>query len=163
MNKAQITKDTAKKQIIIQRAFEAPCEKVWQAWTTPEILDQWWAPKPWKAVTKSFDFSPGGHWHYAMQGPAGEEIFAWVDYLLIDPKKSFTGEDAFCDAVGKKSGDMPSMHWNNEFQASGAITTITVTVTFWSDTDMQKIIEMGFEQGFSMGLDNLDVLLTSQK
>jgi uncharacterized protein YndB with AHSA1/START domain len=69
--------------------------------------------------------------------------------------------DAFCDEGGKKSGDMPSMQWNNEFRDEDGKTKVVVTITFANEADMNKIIEMGFEQGFSMALENLDMLLAS--
>jgi len=53
--------DKENKVINVERAFAAPISKVWSAWTEREILDQWWAPKPWKAKTKSLDFSVGGY------------------------------------------------------------------------------------------------------
>lgn len=59
--------------IKISREFAAHISLVWDAYTTSEILDKWWAPKPWKARTKKMDFRVGGSWLYAMVGPAGEE------------------------------------------------------------------------------------------
>lgn len=159
MSKTQLTKDRAKKQIVVERVFQAPRGKVWRAWTESALLDQWWAPKPWKAETASFDFSEGGHWHYSMNGPGGEKVWAWIGYLSINPEESFTAEDAFCDEAGKKNTEMPVMHWENEFRAEGEATKVVITITFASEGDMNKIIEMGFEEGFSMGLDNLDALL----
>lgn len=161
MNKAHIMRDAAHKQIVVERLFEAPREKVWQAWTDSSVLEKWFAPKPWKAVTESFDFSVGGHWHYYMSGPDGEKVWGWVEYLTINPQNSYTALDAFCDETGKKSGDMPSMHWKNEFQDENGTTKVIVTITFSKEEDMNKIIEMGFEEGFSMGLDNLDALLAA--
>ena len=46
----------------VTREFNAGVEMVWEAWTNPEILDQWWAPKPYRTVTKSMDFREGGTW-----------------------------------------------------------------------------------------------------
>ena len=59
--------------ITVKREFAAELSLVWDAYTKSEILDQWWAPKPWKARTKTMEFREGGYWHYAMVGPAGEE------------------------------------------------------------------------------------------
>ena len=59
--------------ITVKREFAADRSLVWDAYTKPEILDQWWAPRPWKARTKTMDFRNGGHWHYAMVGREGEE------------------------------------------------------------------------------------------
>ena len=81
--------------IKVKREFAAPLEKVWAAWTQSELLDQWWAPKPWKARTKSMNFSVGGFWLYAMVGPDGTEHWARADYKAIASLKSFKGEDFF--------------------------------------------------------------------
>ncbi len=57
-----ISKDAANKKLIVVREFDAPLEEVWKAWTDSNILDKWWAPKPWKAKTKTMDFREGGLW-----------------------------------------------------------------------------------------------------
>ena len=55
--------------IVVKREFAANLELVWRAWTTAELLDQWWGPEPCKAETKSMDFREGGHWLYCMVIP----------------------------------------------------------------------------------------------
>lgn len=159
MNQTHITKDPSRKKIVVQRTFDAPRPRVWAAWTDSALLDQWWAPKPWKAVTHSFDFREGGHWHYYMSGPEGEKHWAWIDYLTINAPENFTGEDAFCDEAGQKSGEISGIHWLNEFHDAGETTDVIVTITFSTEADMEQIIGMGFEEGFSMGLDQLEELL----
>jgi uncharacterized protein YndB with AHSA1/START domain len=96
---------------------------VWRAWTDREILDQWWAPKPWKAETKTMDFREGGHWLYCMEGPEGEPHWYRVDYETITPGEFFTCLDAFCDEQGAISKEMPRMHWRVAFEGKGASTT----------------------------------------
>lgn len=148
------------KAIIVTRVFDAPLNKVWNAWTNSEILDTWWAPKPWKAKTKSFDFRPGGDWLYAMQGPEGEEHWAIVKYESVDPNKSFTGTDNFCDEEGNINSEFGNSHWDVAFSDNGNDTTkVVVTLTFASEEDKSKLVEMGFKEGFSMGHDNLDEVL----
>src|SRR5687767_16002716 len=99
--------DKEAKQIKVTREFDAPLDLVWQAWTNSEILDQWWAPKPWKAVTKSMDFREGGTWLYYMQGPEGEKHWCKAEYKSIKPQKFFSWLDAFCDEKGVINKDMP--------------------------------------------------------
>src|SRR5690606_40261776 len=82
----EIVKDAAQKKIFIKREFNAELEKVWQAWTTAELLDEWWAPKPWKARTKSLDFREGGKWFYAMVGPDGSESWVRMDIITVSPR-----------------------------------------------------------------------------
>ncbi|MDZ7624970.1 MAG: SRPBCC domain-containing protein [Ignavibacteriaceae bacterium] len=56
--------DKQNNKVKVTREFAAPLSKVWAAWTQSELLDQWWAPKPWKAKTKEMEFKEGGHWLY---------------------------------------------------------------------------------------------------
>lgn len=158
-NSLQIEKDLAAKKVTIIRHFNAPVEEVWKAWTESELLDQWWAPKPYKAETKTMNFAEGGHWLYAMVGPDNDNMWCKVEYQGIDPQKSFRANDLFCDENGNKNSDFPSMHWNNSFESDGEGTKVTVEITFTSEADMKKIMEMGFEAGFTAALGNLDELL----
>jgi uncharacterized protein YndB with AHSA1/START domain len=154
-----ITKDETKKTITVQRTFGAPRGKVWKAWTTSEQLDKWWGPKPWNAVTKSFDFTEGGRWLYNMQGPDGSAQWCLFDYQTIDPENSYSGQDAFCDEAGNQNADMPSTHWHVRFEEIDGKTTVTSTLSFKTVEAMNKLIELGFKEGFTMGLDQLDELL----
>ena len=81
--------DKENKKISVERTFKAPLEKVWAAFTEKEILDQWWAPKPWRTQTKSLNFTVGGYWLYAMKGPEGETHWCRADYKSINDLKAF--------------------------------------------------------------------------
>ena len=158
-NSLQIKKDLAAKKVTIIRRFDAPLEKVWKAWTEGDLLDQWWAPKPYKAETKTMNFAEGGYWLYAMVGPDNNKMWCKVEYNGIEQQKSFQATDMFCDENGNKNADFPSMNWNNSFEADDEGTKVTVEITFTSEADLQKIMDMGFEAGFAAGLGNLDELL----
>lgn len=160
MEKTVYTKFPAEKKIKVKREFAAPLEKVWQAWTDSEILDQWWAPSPWKAVTKTMDFKNGGYWLYYMSGPDGEKIWNKDIYQNIDPMKSFEGTDFFCDEGGNENKEFPKMFWKTSFTESENGTTVEVEITFSTEEDLAKIVEMGFEQGFASAHENLDQLLS---
>ena len=153
-------KDVANNKMSVVREFDAPLAKVWKAWTESKYLDQWWAPKPWKAVTQSMDFREGGKWLYYMQGPEGERHYCRNDYKKIDPNKVFTGIDAFCDENGNIKKDFPVMDWKTQFTAVGDRTRVEIELTFASEEDMKKIIEMGFREGFTAAHGNLDELLS---
>ncbi|MEZ5012727.1 MAG: SRPBCC domain-containing protein [Chitinophagales bacterium] len=151
--------DLDNKKLIVLRHFDAAPEKVWKAWTEPALLDQWWAPKPWKAETKSMDFREGGTWLYAMVGPEGEQHFARVLYHQIEPVHMFSGHDGFCDADGNPDTALPGMEWTVQFKAVADGTDVEVEVAFASIKDLETIVEMGFKEGFAMAHDNLDELL----
>lgn len=160
--KTIFSKDIENRRMNITREFAAPVEKTWKAWTNREWLDQWWAPKPWKAETKSMDFREGGSWLYAMVGPDGTRHWARADYKKINELKSFTVSDCFCDEKGVKNDSFPSMDWKVEFIPAGSSTKVQVEITAPTKEDLDKIIEMGFEQGFSAAHDNLDELLAKK-
>ena len=157
------TVDEAKKTISVVREFDAAPEQVWKAWTQPELLDQWWAPKPWKAGTQSMDYRDGGKWSYYMQGPDGTRHYCFFNYEKIVPNKFFSGEDGFCDEKGNVLTDFPRMGWELNFNKSGNGTKVDILIKFKSLEDLNKIVEMGFKEGFAMGHQNLDELLAKQK
>jgi uncharacterized protein YndB with AHSA1/START domain len=155
--------DKQNRKIKVTREFAAPLSKVWAAWTQSDLLDQWWAPKPWKANTKDMSFKEGGHWLYVMAGPEGEEHWCRADYESVVPMKSFKGVDAFCDPQGKVSSDFPVVYWYCNFSEAKNKTIVNVEIDFDSLADLEKYIEMGFKEGFTMALGNLDELLASVK
>lgn len=165
MNKAilfNFNVDKANNQIKVERLFNAPLDLVWSAWTEAEILDQWWAPKPWSAETKSMDFKEGGHWHYAMVSPEGQKHWSRADYLKIIPQEFFSAFDGFCDENGVLNTSMPRNKWENNFSAQGENTVVNILLSFDTLEDLEKIIEMGFKDGFTSGLENLDQYIESQ-
>lgn len=148
--------DREKKRIEVEREFAAPVNLVWQAWTDSKMLDRWWAPQPWKARTKFMDFRNGGHWLYAMQGPDGEEQFARADFSNIVPEKQFSAIDGFSDANGNIDHSFPIAHWNLLFDAKGNSTIVKINVNYSTVADLEKYIELGFKEGFTAAMENLD-------
>ncbi len=157
--KTIFTRDLPQKKVFVVREFAAPLQEVWKAWTDPEVLDQWWAPKPWKTVTVSMNFTAGGRWLYYMKGPDGEQAYCLAEYKTITPHKSYQAIDAFCDENGVINEDFPRMDWNTRFSKSSAGTKVEIEITYASEADLLKIAELGFEEGFTMAHGNLDRLL----
>lgn len=158
---AKVDKDLENKKITVTKHFNARPDAVWQAWTKQEILDQWWAPKPWRAETKKLEFKEGGTWLYSMVGPNNERHYSKVDYTKINAPKSFEGEDSFSDERGVVNAEMPQTQWKNAFTSAGSGTDVTVTITAKTADALEKMLEMGFEEGFKAGLGNLDEYLES--
>lgn len=150
--------DKENKKITVEREFAAPVDKVWDAWTQSEILDQWWAPKPWKARTKTMEFRDGGYWLYAMVGPEGEEHWARADFSNITEQESYTATDAFCDESGTINDTLPQAVWRNSFTAQNNHTVVFIEITYEKLEDLEGILQMGFQEGFTAGLENLDEL-----
>lgn len=161
MNKTTFTTGDDKKTLIVKRSFDASVDKVWQAFSIQDLLEQWWAPAPWKAVTKEFDFREGGHWLYAMTGPNGEQHWGMMKYETIEVETMLRGSDVFCDENGIPNDDLPAANWEYTFKQLGDKTTVTMTTVYVSPKDLQTVMDMGMEAGLSQALDQLEDLLGS--
>ena len=161
-NNTEIVQDLAGKKLNITRNFNAPIEKVWKAWTNADTLDKWWAPKPWKATTKSMSFIVGGYWLYCMAGPNNEKAWCRVDFTAISAGQSFDATATFCDEDGNIDQNFPPMYWHNEFKATSSGSKVEIALSFNNEADLEQIVKMGFKEGFSMGLGNLDELLAGE-
>lgn len=159
MNKTTFTENLDKKQLIVSREFNGPLELVWRTWTEAELLDRWFAPKPYKSVTKTMDFKEGGHRLYCMQGPNGEEHWGIMNFKKIVVHDFFEAEDAFCDSEGNVNQDLPGTDWHVQFTKTSSGTKVEVTSTFASVETMKQLVEMGVKEGTAMSHDNLDELL----
>jgi len=154
--------DRKNNTITVEREFAAPLDLVWAAWTEADILDRWWAPEPYRTITRSMDFREGGRWHYYMQGPEGDVHWCLLDYDTIRPKHYYAGSDAFCDEHGVMNTSKPKVRWENTFNPNGDTTTVTILMKFESLENLETIIQMGMKEGFTAGMENLDRYIAAQ-
>ncbi|WP_294820139.1 SRPBCC domain-containing protein [uncultured Flavobacterium sp.] len=147
----------------VTKDFNADASLVWDVFTRPELLDQWWAPQPWKSETKTMDFTEGGRRLYAMVGPEGERHWAIADFTSITPKTNFKYLDAFTDADGNLNDEMPRSDWSLDFIDKGDTTTVDIQIRHKNLADLEMVIQMGFKEGFSMTLNSLDELFEKLK
>lgn len=157
------TVDKKTSTVFVNREFNADQPMVWDAFTKQEILDQWWAPHPWKSKTKYMNFEEGGRRFYAMVGPEGEEHWSIQDFTAISPKDNFQFKDAFADKDENINEQMPSAKWNLDFSENNGITTVKISIKHGKLADLEMHIQMGFKEGFTATLDHLVELLDSLK
>lgn len=148
-------------KLTVTRTFDANLSLVWSAWTEPELLDQWWAPKPWKSQTSYMNFVENGHRIYAMVGPEGERHLARTDYKLINAKDSFSGEDSFCEPDGSINSAMPVAKFKAEFVSNSNATVVILNSEYQSKEHLEQTLTMGMKEGLSMAFENLDEYLKS--
>ncbi|WP_257656477.1 SRPBCC family protein [Parapedobacter lycopersici] len=151
------------KTLHIAREFDAGLALVWRAWTTPELLDQWWGPKPWKAETKTMDFREGGSWLYAMVSPEGEKHWSKTNFISIAKEKSFSSKGGFSDENGKINPAFPQNLWENRFTPGDHNVRVDMLLTYDTLTDLEKEMEMGFKEGMMIDFQQLDELLSTLK
>jgi uncharacterized protein YndB with AHSA1/START domain len=151
------TVDKTIKTVFVTREFAEELSVVWDAFTKQEILDQWWAPEPWMAKTKHMNFEVGGRRFYAMVSPEGQESWALQKYTSITPKTNFKYLNAFADK--DENPQLPGSDWDHNFSEQNGITKVSIVIKNDSLERMEKLIEMGFQGGFTMGLNQLEKLL----
>jgi uncharacterized protein YndB with AHSA1/START domain len=152
------TVDKPTKTIVITREFAADLSLVWDAFTKPELLDQWWAPKPFQSKSKFMDFKVGGRRFYAMVMPEGQEKWAVQKYTSITPKTNFKFFNAFSDE--NENLELPGSDWDLSFSELNGVTTVRITVVNESLERLEKLIE-GFRMGMTSTLNYLETLLSS--
>ncbi len=150
--------DKPSKTVFVNREFDAELSLVWDAFTRQEILDQWWAPQPWSSKTKFMDFRVGGRRFYAMVGPEGQEHWSIQEYTSISPKTNFKMWNTFADK--DQNPDLPGSDWDLSFSEQNGTTTVNITIKNESLDRMERMIEMGFQGGFTMTLNYLEQLLS---
>jgi uncharacterized protein YndB with AHSA1/START domain len=161
MNNLQFdfTVDKSTNSVLVNREFDAELSLVWDAFTKQEILDQWWAPKPWTAKTKIMDFNVGGRRHYAMVSPEGDEHWSVEKFTSISPKTNYKWISSFADKDENINTEMPSSEWDLNFSEQNATTKVSIAIKHKTLADLEMHIQMGFKEGFTMTLDELNNLL----
>lgn len=143
----------------LEKIAEISPELIWKAWTTPEILMKWFCPRPWKTVECEMDLRPGGIFRTVMLSPEGQKFPNLGCFLEVLPNKRLTWTDALLP--GFRPVEVP---------ASGAGFLFTATIQLEphargckylaivkhrNEADRKQHEEMGFEQGWSICLDQL--------
>ncbi len=153
------TVDKATKTVFINREFDADLSLVWDAHTKQEILDQWWAPKPWASKTKTMNFEVGGRRFYAMVSPEGQERWSVQKFTSISPKTNFKYLNAFADK--DENLELPGSEWDLSISEQNGTTKVSITIFNESLDRLERMIEMGFKEGFTMTMKSLENLLTT--
>src|SRR5215211_1500908 len=118
--------DKEGKKVFITREFDADLSLVWDAFTKPEILDQWVAPKPWTSKTKFMNFEVGGRRFYAMVSPEGQERWSVQKYTSITPKTNFKMFNAFADK--DENPELPGSDWDFNFSEQDGTTKVNISI-----------------------------------
>jgi uncharacterized protein YndB with AHSA1/START domain len=149
--------DKQTKTVSITKEFAFELSLVWDAYTKPELLDQWWAPKPFASRTKVMDFRVGGRRFYAMVSPDGQERWALQKYTSISPKTNFKFFNAFADE--DENPELPGSDWDLTFSEQDGTTKVSISIYNESLERLEKMVAMGFKEGTMSQMENLEDLL----
>ncbi len=153
------TVDKTANTVLVNKEFAANLSMVWDAFTKQEILDQWWAPKPWSSRTKFMDFTEGGRRFYAMVSPEGQEHWSIQKFSSISPRTNIQYSNAFSDKDEQIDEAMPNSNWDLNFRERNGVTTVSIIIKFKTLADLEKIVQMGFNEGFTATLNQMEKML----
>ncbi|MCD7059459.1 SRPBCC family protein [Pelagibacterium xiamenense] len=142
--------------LVLNRLIDAPREKVFRCWTDPELLPQWFAPKPWTAPRAELDVRPGGTCFVVMADPEGNEYPNPGVYLDVVPNERLVFTDAFTAAW--EPSDKPFFVAELTFADEGGKTRYIARAKHWRVEDKLEHEKMGFHEGWGICADQLEAL-----
>ncbi|MCJ8519451.1 SRPBCC family protein [Pseudorhizobium tarimense] len=145
-------------ELVLVREFDARPEKIYKAWTTPELLKQWFCPVPWKVTEANLDLRVGGRCNIVMEGPKGEVVPNEGVYLELVENEKIVTTDAFTEGfVPQEKPFMVATVLLEELP--GGRTRYTAKALHWSEEDKKTHEQMGFHEGWGKAADQLAALL----
>ena len=148
---------SADRELVLTRLINAPREKVYRAWTEPELLKQWFAPKPYTTPIVEVDVRPGGSAYFVMRGPDGKDLPNRGVYLEVVPNEKLVSTDAYVKAW--EPSEKPFMTLILTFEDEGGKTRYTARVRHWTVADRETHEKMGFHEGWGLCTDQLEALV----
>ena len=150
---------SADRELVLTRLINAPRAKVYRAWTDPELLKQWFAPKPYTTPIVEIDVRPGGSAYFVMRGPDGKDLPNRGVYLEVVPNEKLVSTDAYVKAW--EPSEKPFMTLILTFEDEGGKTRYTARVRHWTVADRETHEKMGFHGGWSLCTDQLEALVAT--
>ena len=146
--------------LTLERVLDAAVEKLWHCWTEPELLEQWFCPKPWFVTDIKLDLQPGGEFSMVINGPDGERFPDAGVVLAVEPRRRLVTTDAF------RPGWIPSerafMVAETCFAPDSASRTrYTARAMHWDEAARKEHEQMGFREGWGKATDQLEALARS--
>jgi uncharacterized protein YndB with AHSA1/START domain len=157
MRAQQTTASASDRELVLTRTIHAPREKVFRAWTDPDLLKQLFAPLPYTTPAAQMDVRPGGSSRIVMRAPDGTEMPNRGVYLEVVPNERLVFTDAYTKAW--EPSEKPFMTVILTFEDDGGQTKYTARVRHWTVADRETHEKMGFHQGWGICADQLAALV----
>jgi len=145
------------RDLVLTRLIDAPRDKLFRAWTEPELIKQWFTPLPWTTVLAETDVRPGGSSLIVMRGPDGNEFPNRGIYLEVVKNERLVFTDAYTEAW--EPSEKPFMTVILTFENEGGKTRYTARARHWTVADRETHEKMGFHDGWGKATDQLAALV----
>ena len=151
---------TRGRDLVLERIIEAPREKLYEAWTDPELMKQWFVPKPWSLSRVESDVRAGGASLIVMRSPEGQEFPNKGVYLEVVPGEKLVFTDAYTKAwePSAKPFFTGVLTFEDEGGLGSGRTRYTARVLHWTKEDCEAHEKMGFHQGWGIATDQMTAL-----
>lgn len=151
------------RSIVLRRAFDASPPEVFELWTDPVLVSQWWGIAGSTIVSCVLDVRVGGKWHIAMRTASGQIYPNGGTYLEVVPDKRLVYLDEPDASIREWKGQTPSASRHTvTFIGKPEHTVVTMQIVFGSRADRERMTGFGIQQGLEQGLDRLEALIRRQ-
>jgi uncharacterized protein YndB with AHSA1/START domain len=161
MTVTSVDKDLENLTMTLVADFAAPAESVWELWANPRQLERWWGPPTYPATFEQHDLSPGGEMRYFMTGPEGDKHHGYWVVERVEPPRALRVKDGFADADGNPTDGFSITAMEMTLSDHEGGTRMELRSSFFSREGMEKMLEMGMEQGLGEAVGQMDALLAA--
>lgn len=156
-----VTTDPDTRSLTITAEFAAPPERVWEIYADPRQVEKIFGPPGYPATFVDHDLSVGGKVTYYMTSPEGDRYGGWWTVTEVDAPRRLAYDDGFADADLNPLPDMPVSHVVMTFEPSDTGTLWTSVTSYDTAEDLEKVLEMGVEEGATSAINQIDDLLAA--
>jgi uncharacterized protein YndB with AHSA1/START domain len=156
-----VTKDLDNRVLTITAEFAAPVQGIWDLYADARQLEQVWGPPTYPATFVDHELAPGATSTYYMTSPEGERYHGVWKITAVDATDGFTFDDYFADEDFAINADLPVSHSEYSFEPTDAGTKATFRTTYDSAEDLQKVLDMGMEEGAREAINQIDGFLAA--
>lgn len=157
-----VDKDLELLTLTITADFPVTVRRLWDAYVDPRQLETFWGPPEWPATFTRHDMVPGGRSNYYMTGPDGSRASGYWEYLTVHEGRSFEVLDGFSHDDGRPNTELPTMRAVFTFSETGTGSRLETTTYFTSLAELEKLIEMGMEEGTREAMGQIDAVVTDE-
>ncbi|MBD8507664.1 SRPBCC domain-containing protein [Hoyosella sp. G463] len=154
-----VDRDTEALTMTIVADFAAPLERLWDAYTDPRQIERFWGPPSYPAQFTRHDAAPGGRSVYTMTGPEGEVYHGLWEWQSVQPRHFFEVNDRFAHADGTPNSELPTVRMRFTFEGTDEGSRVTTVSYFHSLDELEKLLEMGMDEGMTEAMGQVDAVL----
>jgi uncharacterized protein YndB with AHSA1/START domain len=159
MTVISVEKDTDALTLTFIAEFAADIDRVWQVWEDPRQLERWWGPPTWPATFTRHELTAGSRSAYFMTGPDGTKAAGWWLVTAVDAPRRLEFDDGFADEHGEPDDSIEPVKATVTLESLGGTTRMTTLSRFTSVDQLEKMVEMGMEEGMTLAMGQIDAVL----